>query len=164
MKLTDLWTAMVAGDHSALELAYLHRVMRERGGDMMKGREDVASDWAIIVANHPQCAVIVDLGDMAIIEIGDATYHHWVRREDGWIAFEVLILAKISGLSTDDCVIERQIKFDGKCAELFHLFRVDGNHAHLRCLGSRIVGTSLVAVGAQILNGQPNADIHPHRN
>ena len=153
MKLTDLWTAMVAGDCSVLAPAYLHRVMRERGSDMIKGREDVASDWAIIVANHPQCAVIVDLGDMAIIQIGDATYHHWVRREGGRIAFEVLILAKIDALPTDNFIIERQINFDGKCAELFHLFRVDGNHAHVRCLGSRIVGTSLVAVGAQIFNG-----------
>lgn len=153
MKLTDLWTAMVAGDHSALEPAYLHRAVRERGSDLIKGREDIAADWAVIGANHPQCAVIVDLGDMAIVEIGDAIYHHWVRREDGPIAFEVLISGTEGhGLNNVTEVVERRVEFEGQTAELYHLFEVGIEGENLRRTGSRILATSHKAVSAHIPN------------
>ena len=64
---------------------------RERGGVLFKGRFDVDADWELVLGAGGQCIIIADLGDMAVVRLGDAVWHHWVRREAGRIAFEVLI-------------------------------------------------------------------------
>jgi kynureninase len=148
ISLMELWNAMAAGDSSVLEPATLHRVMRERGARLIKGRDDVAADWAIVLAGGT-CQVIADLGDMAVVQIGDRQFHHWVRREDGWIAYEVVIEARDASVGLVGAVIERVIVANDQTAELFHLFEKDTE----RRIGSRVSGTDWLAISEAIGNG-----------
>jgi hypothetical protein len=148
ISLTELWNAMAAGDISVLEPATLHRVMRERGARLIKGRDDVAADWGDVLAGGA-CQVLADLGDMAVVQIGDRQIHHWVRREDGRIAYEMVVEASDLTVTMAGAVIERVIVADDQTAELFHVFEKD-----TECrIGSRILATKLIAVSGTIGNG-----------
>lgn len=153
MRLTALWMAMAAGDRSVLEAAYLHRIMRERDGMMIKGRDDVAADWDQVIAHGGGCTVLADLGDMAVLRIDGREWHHWVRREEQRIAFEVLIPGGHSGGIVGDPVIERGIRSGGQSAELFHLFTRDTCGAMQRRIGSRVLGDGYLVIGKAVPNG-----------
>lgn len=154
MTLTELWTAMARGDGSVLASAYLHRVMRERGADLIKGRDDVAADWHSVIGQGGDCIVLADLGDLAVVRIGDVTWHHWVSREDGRISFEVLIAAdQITKAPDAERVIEHSITAGGRTAELFHWFGRDSTGQPMRRTGSRILGELAPAVGEPLRNG-----------
>jgi hypothetical protein len=152
MTLTELWAAMAAGERGVLESAMLHRVMRERGASLIKGRDDVAADSIAILAGASSCSDIADLGDMAVIRIGDRHIHHWVRREQGRIAYEIVIEASGAALDIESAVIERRVVAADQTAELFHLFGEDAAGRPERRIGSRILGTDLIAISLPIAN------------
>jgi hypothetical protein len=152
MTLTELWTAMATGNTSVPESAMLHRIMRERGASLIKGRDDVIADWVAVLARGGSFSVIADLGDMAVIQAGDRHIHHWVRREDDRIAFDMVIEASGSAMDMPGAVIERRIDAAGQTAQLFHLFGEGDAGRLMRRIGSRILGTGMIAIGLPIAN------------
>lgn len=151
MTLSDLWAAMARGEQAVLDSAYLHRVMRERGDAPNKGREDVGADWAVIMTAGEACEIIADLGDMAVIRVGGIVWHHWVRREAGRIAFEIVVSGGSAIVGSP--VVERTIEANGRRAELFHILSSSADGSPVRHIGSRIIGTDQVVVSGPILNG-----------
>ena len=152
MTLSDLWQTLAGGNRGAVQAAYLHRAMRERGGVLFKGRFDVDADWELVLGAGGECIIIADLGDMAVVRLGDAVWHHWVRREAGRIAFEVLI-ADEGDLGDESVVVERSVTVHGQTAELFHLFSGDESGAQRRSVGSRIMDSAHAAISAAFRNG-----------
>jgi hypothetical protein len=150
--LTELWTAMAAGNASVLESATLHRVMRERGASLIKGRDDVVADCIAVLARGGSFSVIADLGDMAVIQAGDRHIHHWVRREDDRIAFDMVIEASGAAVDMPGAVIERRIVAADQTAQLFHLFEEGDAGRLMRRIGSQILGTDMIAIGLPIAN------------
>jgi hypothetical protein len=152
MTLSELWAALARGEREALQTAYLHRVMRERDGVLIKGRQNVAADWDAVLGGGGACEVIADLGDMAVVRVGNTVWHHWVRREDGRIGFEVLIAAE-GDCKDDRSVVERSVTANGQIAELFHLFHQDASEATRRQIGSRVLGWDHNVISVEINNG-----------
>lgn len=154
MTLTELWLAVAHGISSSARAAYLHRAMRERGGHLIKGQDDVMADWQLVIGQNDDSAVIVDLGDMAVVRIGGTDWHHWVRREDGRISFEMLIAAdQTASDSNAELVVERSITAHGQTAELFHSFNRSSTGLANRRTGSRISGGLAFAIGEPVVNG-----------
>ena len=151
MTLNDLWAAMARGEQAVLDGAYLHRVMRERGDALIKGREDIGADWAVIMTAGKACEIIADLGDMAVVRVGGIVWHHWVRREAGRIAFEIVVSGGSAIVGSP--LVERAIEAHGRRAELFHIFSSSGDESPVRHIGSRIIGTDQVAVSGPLPNG-----------
>lgn len=154
MTLTELWSAVARGDSNSARAAYLHRVMRERGSQLIKGQHDVMADWQLVIGQNGGNDVVVDLGDMAVVRIGDTAWHHWVCREDGRISFEMLIAADQTAMDSDaKLVVERSITARGQTAELFHWFNRSRTGLATRRTGSKIIGGLALAIGEPVANG-----------
>ena len=156
MRLGELWRAACAGDVPALEAAYLHRVHRERGRFYLKGIADVTDDWGTVIGVRRDCEVLADLGDAALVRVGERHWHHWVAREDGRIAREVLVAEDGPALAGEaDLAIERELSEAGGTARLAHQFIVAADGTSLRQVVSRfeVDGEVRVAVGEAVANG-----------
>jgi len=156
VKLAELWTALSAGDPTVLETAYLHRAHRERGSLYLKGREDIAADWAAVLGIDRRCEVLADLGDAAVVRTPTGLWHHWVRREGSRIARDVLVAEAGPRLSTGHVLVsERELGSGALTAELAHLFMEAAEGSALRHVVSRftIEGVERLAVGEAVSNG-----------
>ena len=155
MKLGELWTALCAGDTAALDAAYLHRAHRERGRIYLKGRDDIAADWPSVLGLARECEILADLGDAAVIRTGTGIWHHWVSRESGRIAREVLIAEGGRELGEGQAlVIEREFVAGPATARLAHLFATAPEGSSLRHVVSSVTlgGTSRLAIGEAVPN------------
>jgi hypothetical protein len=159
VKLGELWAALCTGDAAVLDAAYLHRVHRERGRVYLKGREDIAADWGTVLGLERQCEVVADLGDAAVVRLGGRSWHHWVRRESGWIAREVLVVEGGPGLDDGHALVtEREINSGSSRMQLAHLFTEAAEGSPLRHVVSRFTAGG----DARLQSGKRSRTAEPH--
>ncbi len=79
------------GDLASIADTHLHRVWRERGGVVTKGRDDVIADVADDLAVGGALVIAADLPEVVALTLGGVRRHHWVAHEGDWIAREIIV-------------------------------------------------------------------------